>query len=343
MRTPVRLVRNVDAARLLDTFLVSSIASVLITRLYLHLTGYPQIGSSTLHIAHLLPGGLLMMLAILVMISSVNRSSRDISAFIGGVGFGLFWDEVGKFITRDNDYFYQPAIAIMYVFFVALYLSTRYVIRRTYQPEDYLANALDLAMEGAIGELDPREYRKALLLLQHADKTHPMYAATVQLLEQAKPTKAYHPFVIDRLSDWFHAPFRLLVGQPWYRTMLYGLFYAYGLGLVGIIAFSVFTSHHIPTAFFLNPSADTNFVAAASSVAAGVLVVWGIVSLTKRQTVRALRRFESALLINVFVTQTFLFLHYQLAAIAALCIALGLLFSVRMLLSDHAQQQANQR
>lgn len=338
MRSPIRLVRNVDAARLFDTFLVTAIATVLLTRLYLHISGYPQIGSSTLHIAHLLPGGLLMMLAILIMIGSVNRSSRDISAFIGGIGFGLFWDELGKFITRDHDYFYQPAVAIMYVSFVGLYLITRYVIRRSYHPHDYLANALDLAMEGAIGELDPREYQRAVQLLQRADPDHPMYAATVDLLEHVKPTKAYRPFITDRLITWLHWPFRIIVRQPWYRWLLVGLFCAYGIGLVGIISFAVITSNSVPAVFFLNPSADTNFVAAASSILAGILVVWGIAALYQRNMAQALRRFESALLINIFVTQIFLFLHYQFMAVLALCVALGLLFSVRMLLSDRTDQ-----
>lgn len=338
MRSPVRLVRNVDAARLFDTFLVTAIATVIITRLYLHLTGYPQIGNSSLHIAHLLPGGLLMMVAILIMIGSINRSSRDISAFIGGIGFGLFWDELGKFITRDNDYFYQPAIAIMYVSFVGLYLLTRYIIRRSYHSHDYLANALDLAMEGAIGELDPREYQRALQLLRHADPHHPMYTATVELLEHAKPTKAYRPFITDQLITWLHRPFRALVRKPWYRNVLLGLFCTYGIGLIGIIIFAIITSHRVPTVFFLNPSADTNFVAAISSTFAGGFVIWGIGALLKRNATRALRRFESALLINIFVTQTFLFLHYQFMAVTALIVVLLLLFSVRMLLSDRSEQ-----
>ena len=43
-----------------------AIATILITRLYLQLTGYPQVGGGDLHIAHALYGGALMMLALLI-------------------------------------------------------------------------------------------------------------------------------------------------------------------------------------------------------------------------------------------------------------------------------------
>ena len=44
-----------------DTFLFAAAATVLITRTYLKLTGYPQVGGhSQLHVAHVLWGGLLL-------------------------------------------------------------------------------------------------------------------------------------------------------------------------------------------------------------------------------------------------------------------------------------------
>lgn len=339
MRRPVRLVRNIEAGRLFDTFLITSIVTVIVTRLYLQATGFPQIGGdSALHIAHMLPGGLLMLTAILVMIGSINRSSRDVAAFIGGIGFGLFWDELGKFITKDNDYFYQPTIGLIYLTFVTLYLITRYVIRRSYQSQDYLANSIDIAMEGAIDELDPREYARAKALLRKADPKHPMYAATKQLLQSAQPTKEYRPFFTDRLIARVHRPFRTFVSQPWFSTALLGAFYLYGLGLLGTLMFLIIRGSSEPLwNILVNPAAESNWVAGITSTISALYVIWGAWLIQKRDTINALRRFETALLINIFVTQIFLFFAYQFTALIFLSLALILLFAVKIILSEMQQ------
>ena len=73
---PRHLVRAADAD-LLDTFLVSAIATLIVIRIFLEATGYPQLGGGGLHIAHVLWGGLGMLAAIvlLLLISLRQRGS----------------------------------------------------------------------------------------------------------------------------------------------------------------------------------------------------------------------------------------------------------------------------
>jgi len=102
-------VRRDKAENYLLISLVAFGVTVIFTRLFLQLTGFPQIGNSVLHIAHALWGGLLLFVAVLLPLALANRWAIQASALMGGIGIGLFFDEVGKFITQTNDYFFPPA------------------------------------------------------------------------------------------------------------------------------------------------------------------------------------------------------------------------------------------
>lgn len=123
----------------LDTFVLSGVTTVLATRGLLHLTGFPQLGNDSLHIAHVLWGGLFLSLAFLILLLG-DRVNKVLIAIIGGIGFGLFIDEVGKFITQDNDYFYEPSFTIMYVLFLLIWFISRLVIVRK-ENEPFLSPA----------------------------------------------------------------------------------------------------------------------------------------------------------------------------------------------------------
>ena len=98
--------------------LLSFAFSVTATRLFLNLTGFPKLGGGELHIAHVLWGGLFLFIASLIPLIFVNQWALELSSITAGIGVGLFIDEVGKFITNSNDYFYPSAAPIIYAFFL---------------------------------------------------------------------------------------------------------------------------------------------------------------------------------------------------------------------------------
>jgi len=79
---------------------VAAVITILVTRGYLLATGYPQVGGEIFHIAHAVWGGLLLMIALTVVLSLANRWATAFASIAGGIGIGLFVDEIGKFSSR---------------------------------------------------------------------------------------------------------------------------------------------------------------------------------------------------------------------------------------------------
>ena len=145
MEPRVPFVRVLKLSRLLETFFIASVTFILVIRAFLASTGYPQLGGHGLHIAHLLWGGLLMLIALVLLLAFIGRHIQSSAALLGGIGFGTFIDELGKFITSDNNYFFQPAIPLIYIIFVLLFLSFRELENRPSSSErTRLANALHI-------------------------------------------------------------------------------------------------------------------------------------------------------------------------------------------------------
>jgi len=153
-----RPVKRQGADQYLLIILLSFAGSVILTRIFLELTGYPQLGGGELHIAHVLWGGLLLFIAALLPLLIANRWAYTLGAVLAGTGVGLFIDEVGKFITSTNNYFYPLAAPIIYAFFLLtafLYTRIRKPPSRGARAELY--RAFDSMGEVLEHDLDPRE------------------------------------------------------------------------------------------------------------------------------------------------------------------------------------------
>ena len=151
-------VRRNHAENYLLTSLVAFAVTVIITRVFLQLTGFPQLGDSVLHIAHALWGGLLLFVAVLLPLALANRWAIQVSALLGGIGIGLFIDEVGKFITQTNDYFFPPALSIVYGFFLLTVLVYLYFRQpRQENPRKAMYNLLEGLQNVLDGDLDQGE------------------------------------------------------------------------------------------------------------------------------------------------------------------------------------------
>lgn len=336
-----RLIRNARMSALHETFLVAAVATVLVIRTQLWLTNYPQLGGAGLHIAHLLWGGLFMALAIGLLLTYVGPGVRPVAALLGGVGFGFFIDELGKFITADNNYFFRPAAALIYLVFVGAFLLSRTVEqRRDLTASERVANALDVLTDAAVHRMDERERRRALALLDGTDD-EPLAAPLRAALAASAATPDRRPGRAARALARIERGTQLVVRRPAFPLALAAVFVAWAALTVVTVIVLVLNLGGVGVGgaapgFISDRVGDLRFVNVASvvsSLASAMLVGAGVARLRAGDHSGAFRRFEQALLVSIFVTQTFSFVESQFGAVFGLAVALVLFVLVRRLIA----------
>jgi hypothetical protein len=324
-----RWTRNVAAPQLLETFFIAAVASFLGIRWFLALTGYPRIGSNGIHIAHMLWGGLLMLLALMLLLAFLDRSVEHLAAVIAGLGFGTFIDEIGKFVTADNNYFYRPAIALIYGLFVVAFLVARTLIgQRPLTETEALANALTLLAGRPAGPIEPDDQARIRQLLELADPKAALTRLAQQHLAEL-PTAVEHErrgaIIYRRLANGYEE----LMKNAWAERVLI-------VGVVAYAAAAVVGVALIATSTPANGTGDTSTVAAIaqllSTIAGAACVGLGVVRLASSR-VAAYHWFMRGLLVWILITQMFVFYSSQLAGLGGLMVDLIAYGSLRFALT----------
>lgn len=324
------LVRNMRAKVLFDNFLITSVSSIILIRFFLEITKYPQLGGGHLHIAHMLWGGIFMTIALLAPFFYLNNSALTFSSIIGGVGFGFFIDELGKFITRDNNYLYGPTFSLMYVCFILLYLIFRFIIRNPENsPEEKLMNSLELLKEAVEHRMDAQEKKQALKLLEGFRADDPFKVAFTTILNH---TATHHPEPIGSLRTQVKEFYAHLVKTNWFIGAITIFF------ITKSVLFIISLFHLFP---YLLTTPDLSIAEGAelvSGIVIGILVTAGIL-IIRRSRLVGYQLLQRSLLISIFFTQFFLFYFDQLSAVFGLGINLLILIALNYMIMQEKLQK----
>jgi len=321
--------RNVRARELLELFLLSAIGSLLAVRFYLHLTGYPQLGGGGLHIAHMLWGGLLMAGANILMLGYIGVRIQRLAALIGGIGFGIFIDELGKFITSDNNYFFRPTIGIIYAIFVILYLTFNFLSRQQkLTSREYQLNALVQLEEAITHDMDPAEKARAHDLLARANQRSHLTQQLRSVINDVElvPENTPHNITIllRKLDELYTRFWQSRTSHPLVRTF----FIVESLVFAFAVSWGIFLNLDDIKQLFTG-MADYNhwmiLCQVVASLVAASFALAGAVYLTRSRAV-AFEQFRRATLINLFLTQFFVFSRVAFGALP------GFVFNVAILL-----------
>jgi cation transport ATPase len=342
-----RAPRNADLGKLHLTFFVAAIATELCIRTQLYLTHYPQLGGSGLHIAHLLWGGVFMVGALAILLSLLGRRARQVAALLAGVGFGFFIDELGKFITADNDYFYKPAAGLIYLIFIGLYLGSRaYQRHRGLDEDEKVRNAVELIGEATRGPFK-QEYRdQALALLADVSPAHPLRAQLIALAEEIDTTPNPEPPWFRRFADAVADRYRAWSEQRWFHAVVIVVFAGWALAgallVLGLVLSVTFHDNAAHPGFEQDSMLHLNFLNVASlgsTAVSCVLVAIGMARLWRGDRLEAYALFTRALLVSIFVTRVFTFVESQFGATFGLAIDVMMLISIQLMTAQERRQQ----
>ena len=324
-----KFIRDLQYKIYIEEFMVSSLLAILGIRVFLKLTNYPRLGGETLHISHMLWGGLLMFTALIILLTFINTGAKRIATNIGGLGFGGFIDELGKFITRDNNYFFQPTFALIYIFFIILYLVLQLIDnKKEFTQKEYLTNSIELMKDAVINDLDTQEKKTALAYLNLVDSNDKIAKTLKELYTKIDAIAQTSPSIITIIRREIRNLYKILSGQNWFQSAI--IIFFVGQGLVSIIyAFMLLTERNVrfiatiltPLAF---PFGPYNLYHLFSTLTSFVFILIGIMTLY-RSRLRAYEFFKRSILVSILLSQVFAFYYTPVTAF------IGLVFQIAML------------
>lgn len=337
------MARSTALGRLFEVFLVAAVASLLVIRGGLALTGFPKVGGGGLHIAHMLWGGLLMLASVLLLLGFIGRRALSVAAFVSGVGFGTFIDEVGKFITSDNDYFFRPAVSVVYVVFVALVLISRALeSRRRYSERELLANAFDVAREAHLTRRMPAHSAPLLAYLRAHAGDDPVLVAIRDALERTPHQPPALPRPLRRARRAVVHRYLSLVDSDGLGLVIAAVFVgytAYILLTVGV-AVAAYLSSPPPSPLGKGGIAFTGLLA---SNAVSVLLIVAAATSLRASRLAALTWFYRAVMVDLLLGQVFAFYLLQFGALfgVGLDLAALVILSGAIRTERHMQQHGH--
>ena len=162
-----------------------------------------------------------MALALLLLFASLGHIAQRLSAILAGVGFGTFIDELGKFITSDNDYFFQPTIGLIYIIFISIFLLLRALRgRKSVGSEVALANALNRLELAAGGGLDSETKSEIIELLEMSDRRNPLARTLRTYVEDVEIRRGADMGFYFKIRDWLLEAYSRIALSRWFVRVL---------------------------------------------------------------------------------------------------------------------------
>jgi len=222
-----------DSEKYYINIAVSAVLTILVTRIYLEIFNYPMIANDVLHLAHLLWGGLFLFVGGIFLLVFKDKKMKAFSSFLIGIGWGLFLDEIGKFITMDNDYFFRPAAPLIYLFSLLSFVPFYFLYKKKrFDEKEKLYSVFEKFEEIIENDFDPDEKKEALddldsIVKSKAEKEIKDLAKDLALIIRKKEitTEINNVPTYYKIASFLKKEFRKSVKKSWvFYFVVFSLF-----------------------------------------------------------------------------------------------------------------------
>ena len=334
----LRMTKREDASELILTVLIWSVASLLVMRLWLTVTGNPKVAIGDWHIAHVTEGGMLMLTGMMINLIFHGNKSRKMSAVVFGVGFGLFIDEIGKFVSSDNDYWFRPAIILIYVTFIVLFMIYRKLNKSNLKDSKTLLYCVLTKLEEvAEGDLETEEKKQLLKKIDTLIKMDGKGNSLTLALELRKVVEKMETKK-DREKGklyWWWDKTKIFSYKVFKRKLVkyllagYSVYFAIDKFIEGV----KFLSSPEKIKSIVNFYSNYDFFGKTDLYMAGFKMIFDTISgglfllgwyyFLKKKRVRGVTYFRWGLLVNILLASVFKFYFEQFSGVFGLALAMG--------------------
>lgn len=330
-------IKRENASDLVLITMTWALATVLWTRFFLEMTGWPTISFGEWHIAHVLWGGLLMIVAMMIVLATYGQRMLRVAALIFGVGWGLFIDEIGKYLTKDNDYWFQPAIIFIYISFVGLFLLYRYLEKT--EPLESKTNLYSvLAQLETVAEGEITQNQKTLLIkkinrvlkTETDDKTAYFVKELKSFVKRSKVSTKNDIGLWTKLFNFLtQFSYKRIFQKKW---AMWGLGIYSGVFAIDKVndAYKILTNpdkletikrFYYTYDFFSKTDVYMIVLKIVFDTIVAGLFLFGLITIANRKMQKGLKYFQHGLLVMIFLSSVFKFYFEQFGGMLELAIS----------------------
>lgn len=332
------LIKRQDASNSLLDFLIWAILSLFGVRLFLEIFNNPVIGRGNWHIAHVLWGGLFMLIGIIIFIVFSSKSALRIASIFSGIGWGLFIDEIGKYLTEDNNYWFRPAIAFIYISFVFLFFLYR-ILERNIRPSraSLWHGLLEDCQELVNNDLEEKEKRELLQKIKKINNLSPsveekrVLVDLKILINSTRVIKDKYKFSLSKLiADSLKLTYSRLFKKKlvFYSLFIYSFWYITDklIDLVNLLLnqdkFFLLQDYYRHYDFFSRSDVFMISSKFIIDILVTIFLTIGFIFFARKKTIKGIKFYQWGLLINIFLGAPIKFYFEQFSAVFSLILSI---------------------